>query len=264
MSLIPRPSGFNASITITHIGTATSIIDIDGIKFLTDPVFSPAGTQWERPAVILKVDHDPALSLKDLPPIDAVLLSHEDHPDNLDELGRRLLDGRRVLTTNDGANKLSRPGVVGLSPWETYSLDIGQRRFDITASPCQHVPGGECIGFVISCSEFGQTNGKQNAVWFTGDTIYMEEHKKIAEKFHVVVSLMNLGSGNVGGLQITLDGRQAVQLYRGLQIGAIIPMHYEWWEHFHEKRPETSQIFAEEGIAENVYWLEPGQPRRIL
>ncbi|KAK7438516.1 hypothetical protein Landi51_11600 [Colletotrichum acutatum] len=44
-----------------------------------------------------------ALQLGDLPVIDAVLLSHEDHPDNLDEIGRLLLDGRRVLTSQDGA-----------------------------------------------------------------------------------------------------------------------------------------------------------------
>lgn len=91
-----------------------------GVKFLTDPVFSLAGTTWPRPGGrVLENTETPALSLEDLPPIDAILLSHEDHPDNLDELGRQLPNGRHVCTTIDGADKLApRPGVRGLKPWQ--------------------------------------------------------------------------------------------------------------------------------------------------
>jgi L-ascorbate metabolism protein UlaG (beta-lactamase superfamily) len=109
---------FKAPLSITHIGTATAIIHVDGVNFLTDPVFSPAGTEWDLGIVVLKTTATPAKSLVDLPPIDVVLLSHEDHPDNLDELGRTTLDGRHVFTTVDGANKLApRPGVRELTPW---------------------------------------------------------------------------------------------------------------------------------------------------
>lgn len=52
-----------------------------------------------------------------------VLLSHEDHIDNLDFEGRRLLDGRRVITTPDGAKNLApRPGVATIKSWETLTL----------------------------------------------------------------------------------------------------------------------------------------------
>ena len=109
---------FGAPLAVTHVGTATVIIHVDGVNLLTDPFFSPAGTEWNMGIMMLKNTDAPALRLADLPPIDAVLLSHEDHPDNLDELGRQLLDGRRVLTTPDGAKKLApRPGVRALKPW---------------------------------------------------------------------------------------------------------------------------------------------------
>ncbi|KAG7045217.1 Zn-dependent hydrolase [Colletotrichum scovillei] len=105
------------SFSITHITASSAILHIDGINFITDPVFSPAGKEWDMGPTVLKNTKGPALKLRDLPVIDFVLLSHEDHPDNLDELGRRHLDDRRVLTAQDGARKLApRPGVKVLEP----------------------------------------------------------------------------------------------------------------------------------------------------
>jgi L-ascorbate metabolism protein UlaG (beta-lactamase superfamily) len=119
-------SPWKPSVQITHIGTATAILSIDDINFITDPFFSTTGSSFdvgtEKP---LKVLDNPALGLQDLPVIDAVLLSHENHPDNLDNLGRRLLDGRRVFTTVDGAKNLApRPAVHGLKPWESVEVKI--------------------------------------------------------------------------------------------------------------------------------------------
>lgn len=109
---------FDAPLGITHIGTATAIIHLDGVNLITDPVFSTAGTQWDMGILTLEITETPAFKLADLPHIDAVLLSHEDHPDNLDELGRVLLDGRHVFTTPDGAQKLApRPSVRAMKNW---------------------------------------------------------------------------------------------------------------------------------------------------
>ncbi|BCR85790.1 MBL fold metallo-hydrolase [Aspergillus chevalieri] len=146
-----------SSVTITHISTATAIISIDGINFLTDPVFCPAGSEyiydgWSKapnlhewgftgkpPTATLRSINGPAVQIHELPPIDAVLLSHEDHVDNLDPLGRQLLDGRRVFTTPDGEKNLQpRPGVVGLRPWQTVSANIGGKQFCITRTPCEN------------------------------------------------------------------------------------------------------------------------------
>lgn len=126
---------FRNTISITHITTATTIISINGVNFLTDPVFGPPSEYTDSgvleklpeliksqlnelpPAPHLTLVEAPALQLHDLPPIDAVLLSHEDHSDKLDPEGRKLLEGRRVFTTQDGASNLApRPGIVALSP----------------------------------------------------------------------------------------------------------------------------------------------------
>ncbi|KAI8289935.1 hypothetical protein K4K60_007404 [Colletotrichum sp. SAR11_57] len=249
-------SRFEGKVSVTFIGTATAIIDIDGIRFLTDPFFSPAESFVQSRNVTLKVHENPALNLRDLPPIDAVLLSHEDHWDNLDELGRQLLDGRRVFTTQDGSRNLApRPGV-----------------FDITATPCDHVPGDECVGFVIRAESFGiSANGRPNAIYFSGDTVYVPELAQMAERFHIAAALMNIGEARVQieappapKRQITMGGKQASQLFRDIRSDWIIPMHFDAWDHFTQHGEALRSEFEKEGVAEKVKWLVPGKEVQVL
>ncbi|KAK7965842.1 uncharacterized protein PG986_000119 [Apiospora aurea] len=230
-----------------------------------------------RPGVVLTSHYQPSHTLETLPPIDAVLLSHEDHADNLDPIGRRLLDGRRVLTTIDGARKLApRPGVVGLKRWEMVPMLIGGRRFEVTATPCQHLPGGECNGFIVTASEFGSTIGddglsRPNAIYFSGDTVYLEELAQMRERFHISLALLNIGAaavmppGGEGGepLLITMNGRQAARLFREIGADVLVPMHFESWDHFTEGRDQLEVAFESEGVLDKVVWLELGVPRTV-
>ena len=273
-------STFKNKVTITQIGTATAILDIDGITFLTDPFFSPAGSEWQtvHSEAPLKVHDDPALRMNELPHIDAVLLSHENHPDNLDELGRQLLDGRHVVTTQDGAKNLApRPSVLGFKDWEERDVRIAGKTFHITATPCKHWPGHECVGFIVHTQDFGVApDGRPNAVYFTGDTVYVEELAKMADKYHIAVALMNLGKatfyevndeglpGQPGDvLQITMDGRQAARLFRDIKADVLVPMHFESWDHFTQHQEELSKEFEDEGILPKVRWLKPGKAVQI-
>ncbi|EWY79901.1 hypothetical protein FOYG_16966 [Fusarium oxysporum NRRL 32931] len=273
-------STFKNRVEITHIGTATAVLSVDGINFLTDPFFSPAGTQF--PSIPgqpdLKVQDDPALKMNQLPHIDAVLLSHENHPDNLDELGRQLLDGRHVVTTEDGAKNLApRPSVLGFKDWEEKDVCIGGKNFHITATPCKHWPGHECVGFVIHTQDFGVApDGRPNAIYFTGDTVYVEELAQVADRYHVAVVLMNLGKATFYGIndkgelshegdkiEITMDGRQAARLFRDIKADVLVPMHYESWGHFTQFEEGLAKEFSEEGVLGHVRWLKPGMAVRI-
>ncbi|KAK0660841.1 beta-lactamase superfamily domain-containing protein [Cercophora samala] len=262
-----------APLSLTHIGTATALIhlgdDSNPITLITDPFFSHAPFEFDMGLLVLKASIEPALGLANLPPIDAVLLSHEDHVDNLDEPGRRLLDGRIVLTTPDGAKNLApRPGVRALQPWETISIKLQGQTFEITGTPCVHLPGGEVTGFVLTTESFGETDGKPNAIFFSGDTIYIPELAKMKEKYHISVALLNLGKATAplptGPLQITMDGAQAVQLFRELEADVLVPMHFESWNHFKEQREELKQAFKAEGMDKEVLWLEPGKKTRVV
>ncbi|GES60555.1 Zn2+ dependent hydrolase [Aspergillus terreus] len=277
------------SLTITHITTATAILNVDGITFLTDPFFGPIeGAEYESTASWEKTDlksfgldsippplhlinkQGPALQLHDLPPIDAILLSHEDHIDNLDPEGRKLLDGRQVFTTVDGASNLRpRPGVVGLRPWQTVTANIGGKLFRITGTPCKHFPGGEVTGFVLETDSFGiEVTGKPNAIYFSGDTVYIGELREIGKRWHITAALLNLGNATfhfpTGPIQITMDGKQAVQLTRDIGADVMIPIHFESWAHFTEDRKDLMKVFSEEGFMEKVVWTVPGVPKLVF
>ncbi|KAK1707134.1 uncharacterized protein BDZ83DRAFT_724631 [Colletotrichum acutatum] len=178
-----------------------------------------------------------ALQLGDLPVIDAVLLSHEDHPDNLDEIGRLLLDGRRVLTSQDGA-----------------LLRVGGQDFEVTGVPCQHLPG--------------ETNGLPNIIYISGDTVYLEEIPKLLEKYHVSVAILNVDAIEVAisdpPLLVTMDGKQAARLFREIRADVLVPMHYESWAHFAENGDQLRAVFEQEGISGQVRWLEPGAKTKIF
>jgi L-ascorbate metabolism protein UlaG (beta-lactamase superfamily) len=89
---------------ITYLGTATFLLEIGGLQLLTDPVLDPAGSRDVlRVRLLRRLGLDfplvkltgPALSAEELPALDAVLLSHDEHYDNLDREGRALLQAYR-------------------------------------------------------------------------------------------------------------------------------------------------------------------------
>jgi L-ascorbate metabolism protein UlaG (beta-lactamase superfamily) len=259
---------FKSTIKITHIGTATALIDIDGVIFLTDPAFDPAGSVYPIPGHKSLVNEvGPALEIDQLPHIDAILLSHEDHDDNLDHKGRTLLEGRKVYTTQDGANKLKpRPDVYGFAPWQSRQVTVGHKRFTITATFCKHWIEGETVGFMIETDSFGtdDKSGLPNAIWFGGDTVNVPELLQIKEKWHVVVAILNLGNAIVEGLQITMSGQDAAVLCQDLGVEHICPIHFEGWQHFTEHGEELKKSLVGEGIAERVRWLKLGEAVQIV
>ena len=88
-------------VHITHIGGPTALIEVDGWRLLTDPTFDSPGRQVHlRLGVGVPQAAGPAIPAADIGPIDAVLLSHDHHADNLDDAGRALLPSAgAVLTT---------------------------------------------------------------------------------------------------------------------------------------------------------------------
>ena len=265
--------GSKSSIYITHVGTATAVIELDNLTILTDPYFSPEGTAWTGGSgAKLISSYQPALGLQDLPPIDLILLSHEDHKDNLDDIGRELLNGRRVVTTVDGARKLApRAGIHGLRAWETTTIQVGGGpRYEITATPCEHLPGGQCVGFVITAEHLGMSDGKPNALYFSGDTTYLEELAQIKDRFSVAVALFNLGKATVptpgggGVLQITMDGEQAVRLSHDIEPRVVVPMHFEGWNHFEEGKQALQEVFGKAGVEDKFKFLEPGSREQFV
>lgn len=146
-------------------------------------------------------------------------------------------------------------------------LQIGGKKFDITGTPCEHLPGGEVTGFIITAPRFGETGGLPNAIYFSGDTNYIEELLQMRKKYHISVAVLNIGKVMISlpekELQITMDGKEAAKLYRDLGADILVPMHYNSWRHFTQNYAELYKAFEQEGVMDKVCWLTPGQTRKF-
>src|SRR6185312_11792889 len=82
--------------TLLLVGGPTALITYGGLRLLTDPTFDPPG-EYPRPGtpIVLRKLVGPALALEDLMPVDAVLVSHDHHSDNLDHSGKDMLSRAR-------------------------------------------------------------------------------------------------------------------------------------------------------------------------
>ncbi len=105
-------------IRITHIGGPTALIEIGQLRLLTDPTFDPAGSRYVDGPVKLSKQTDPALTVSELGAVDAILLSHDQHKDNLDPAGRAYLSqAKQILTTPAAALRLDGR-TRGVAAWE--------------------------------------------------------------------------------------------------------------------------------------------------
>ena len=256
------------NLRITHVGGPTALIEVGGWRLLTDPTFDPPGRRyvfgWGTSSRKLA---GPAISASDLAPIDAVLLSHDHHDDNLDDAGRAMLPSAGVVvTTTSGAERLGGD-TRGLAPWATTRLEApGRVSIEVTATPCRHGPPlshpivGDVIGFGLRWE--GQEHG---ALWISGDTVLYDGVRQVADRLDVATAIVHLGGVRFpvsGPLRYTMTAREAVELCGLIRPRKVIPIHYEGWKHFREGRDAIEREFASapEGFRDSVTWLPIGVP----
>ena len=251
---------------ITHIGGPTTLVQANGWFLLTDPTFDDPGRRygfgWGTSS---RKTAGPAIEAADLPPIDAVLLTHDHHADNLDPAGRKLLPSARVVvTTTSGAKRLN-VGARGLEPWQTTRLEApGRTSIEITATPCRHGPpfsrplAGDVIGFALRWD--GQHEG---VLWISGDTVLYGGVRQVADRFDIDTAVLHLGGVQfpvTGPVRYTMTAKDAVELCRLIRPRTAIPVHYEGWKHFRQGREVIEREFANapEDIRRRIRWLPIG------
>ena len=261
----------DSELKITYIGGPTALIEFGGVRFLTDPTFDPAGTDYDY----LHKLAGPALEAEKLGRIDAVLLSHDHHPDNLDNTGRALLArAGKILTTVAGAERLSASGAArnnahGLQPWESITLPTPDgQTLRVTATPARHGPAhmdrGPVIGFVLSPGDQPEAPGHENpaGVYVSGDKVWYEGVAEVGRRFRIATAVLFMGAARVervGPWNLTFTAEEAVEFARAFPNAAIVPLHFEGWAHFSEGYPEIVRTFADAGLKDRLRWVEPGR-----
>ena len=242
---------------ITLVGGPTALIEIAGFGFLTDPTFDEPG-EYTLSHVTLTKTSRPALSLEQVGTIDAVLLSHDQHSDNLDNSGRAFLkQATRVLTTTAGAERLG-DSAKGLRPWESVTLSKAKHALvKVTATPARHGPAGieplagDVIGFVLE--------DNSNTIYVTGDTVWYVGVAEVARRFNPNVLVLFAGSAQTRGpFHLTMDTNDAIETAQAFPDAVIIPVHYEGWDHFKQSGDDLLKAFNTLGFGSRLQLLEPG------
>jgi L-ascorbate metabolism protein UlaG (beta-lactamase superfamily) len=237
-------------VKLTYIGGPTLRIELGGVTLVTDPSFDAAGTEYTTGPVTLSKTADPALPATSLGAIDAVLLSHDHHADNLDHAGRDFLShAGKVLTTQAGAERLGG-NAVGLAPWE----EVGVKGMKVVATPARHGPAngdrGPVIGFML-----------QDTVYISGDTVWFEGVEETIRRFPAIrTAILFLGAAHVPVVpsHLTFTAEEAVRFARAVPEAVIVPAHFEGWKHFTESRQQIQKTFSAAGIEDRLRWLVPG------
>ncbi|KAF3006037.1 hypothetical protein E8E13_010769 [Curvularia kusanoi] len=227
--------------SLFFVGTATTIIEWEGLRILTDPNFLHAGDHVHLgPGVQGTRRTNPAIDLEELPHIDAILLSHyhEDHFDKLveDKLSRSI----PIITTPHAHSCLTSKGadsftnVHALNTWESLIIDVkpatlttgATPSLKITGTPGKHVPPGPLnvaneilravpptngwmveMGYSAPESSNADEFASGYRVYITGDTLMVDELKEIPQRYkdlNIDLMLIHLGGTTIPGPSMPL------------------------------------------------------------
>lgn len=251
---------------VTYLGGPTYLIEIGSFRILTDPGFDPEGTEKnEGPGHLLQKVMSPPIPADEIGKLDAILLSHAQHYDNLDNTGRTLLPkAGHVLTTPDSAALLD--GLAdGLETWQSVELTNEEgESIRITGMPAVHTTSaelrpiiGETMGFMLEWD--GQNDG---TFYVTGDTVWLDEIEEIGERYNVNTAILHMGAASVpavGDNRLTMNGEEGARVTKTLDVKNAFPAHFEGWLHFHEGSDTIVEEFAKAGLSDRLNLLQPGE-----
>ena len=275
-SIVPRPGAAQAvpydreaiarSPSITWIGHSTFLVRMDGVTFLTDPMFSnrasPFSFAGPRRAV------PPGVPLDALPAVDFVLLSH-DHYDHTDlktvmQLARRGI--RFVAPTGLGEWVRSAGGdAVDLAWWKDTVVD-GVR---LHCVPARHFSGRSLSdrnrrlwgGWVVS--------GATRRFYFAGDTAYSKDLSAIGSRLGPIdLAAVPIGAYLPASIMMFVHTTPEEGLRLGLDVGArrVVAMHFGTFDLTDEPLDEPPRRFLAEaerlGLGPDRAWvLKVGETR---
>lgn len=210
------------------IGHASVYVEIDGLRVLIDPIFSDYASPFEMgPRRFFK----PPIALADLPPIDAVLISH-DHYDHLDMPSIQQLAGKGTaffVPLGIGAH-LRRWGVPET---QVHDMEWGQEHelkgVRLVSTPARHYSGRALTDRNATLWTSWSVLGPTHRFFSSGDSGYSDHFKTIGDKFGPFdLSFIKVGAYGPGApwLDIHMSAEDAVRAHGDLRAKRLFPVHW--------------------------------------
>lgn len=261
----PPPSG----LRVTWMGHSTSLIEINGARILIDPVWDEraAPTTWAGP----KRFFPPPLKLADLPPLDAVIVSH----DHYDHLGAGTIRALAQLPSTEKAQWITPLGVgplltrFGVQTSHIAELDwldtsrIGN--VQITALPARHFSGRSLFNrFETLWASFAVT-GPNHSVYYGADSGEWPGFAEIGRQFGPFdLTMLEIGAFDPLWASIHMGPEGALRSFRALGgSGLLMPIHWGLFDlAFHRWNQPIETIWNVDNL--KLWSPTPGSPSDVI
>jgi L-ascorbate metabolism protein UlaG (beta-lactamase superfamily) len=227
----PRPAlerPPESGLRVTWLGHSTLLVEIDGVRILTDPVWGPRASPiaFAGPRRF----HPPAIALDALPPLDAIVISH-DHYDHLDRPTIRALARGTVpfITSLGVGTHLEAWGVrperiTELEWWESCPVhgDV-----TVTAAPAQHFSGRTLRDRNTTLWSSFHLRGPRHSFFYGADSGLTPEFREIGQRLGPFdLSALEIGAFHPSWGDIHMGAENALAAHRLLGSGALLPIHW--------------------------------------
>lgn len=251
------PKLSKGDVALTWIGHASFLVQFTDLNVLIDPNFA----NW---LFLLKRLKRTGLRLRDLPPIDLVLLTHA-HFDHFHRPTLRRLPSPKVGIMPRGVGELARglgfDRIIELDTWDTFSHES----WAVTLTPCKHW-GARTLrdhhrgfgGFVL------EHQGRR--LYHAGDSAYFEGFKEIGRRLAPEIALLPIGAYYPDSFRnVHMSPDEALKVFQDVRARWFIPMHYGTFKLSFEAMEEPPRVLKEHatqhGLMQHLKLMEEGVPQ---
>lgn len=216
-----------SGLRVTWFGHSSSLIEIDGITVLTDPLWSKriSPVRWAGPTRW----YQPPIALDDIPSIDVVVISH-DHYDHLDRGTIEALRKRKtvfIVPLGIGAHLehwgIAPTRIIELDWWQTAHIN----GVDIVSTPTRHASGRIWPRSDKTLWSGFAMVGPHHRAYYSGDTGLLPAMRDIGERYGPFdVALVEAGQYDADWPDWHLGPEQAVEVNRLVRGKVLIPVHW--------------------------------------
>jgi L-ascorbate metabolism protein UlaG (beta-lactamase superfamily) len=258
-----------SGLRITWMGHSTSLVEIDGIRLLIDPVWDErAGpVKWAGP----KRFFAPTIALQDLTPIDAILISH----DHFDHLGADTIRNLVALPQFQNVRWITALGVdqllqsLGVKPPSITALDwtgnVTVGSVTITALPARHFSGRSLFNRFETLWASFAIIGPTHRVYYGADSGEWDGFAEIGKQFGPFdLSMLEIGASDPLWPDVHMGPDGAVRSFHALGgHGLLMPIHWGLFDlAFHGWTQPIERIFAVKDLS--IWSPTPGVPSDVI